>query len=170
MHNTTVACAAGDGHQLCYEDLDRLQYLTQVVKEVLRLYPAIPVFPREASAADTLASGHSIDAGDVVFMSSYALGRSPLLWDDPLTFDPDRFTPENEAGRPRFQWMPFGGGPRMCLGASFAKMSVTVMAASMLRDLRFRCPEGAPQLIPVGYDITMNYQPTNGLHMHCEPL
>lgn len=162
--------AAGDGHTLHYEDLGKLTYLSQVVKEVLRLYPAIPVFPREASDSDVLASGHTIEAGDVVFMSSYALGRSPLLWEDPLEFNPDRFTPENEAGRHRFQWMPFGGGVRQCLGASFAKMSVTVMAASLLRELAFECPEGAPQQIPVGYDITMNYQPTGGLHMRCHAL
>lgn len=55
-------------------------------------------------------------------MSSYALGRSPALWPDPLRFDPERFTPEAEAARHRFAWLPFGAGPRMCLGASFAQV------------------------------------------------
>lgn len=147
-----------------------MPYLQQVVKEVLRLYPAIPVFPREAKDADTLASGHYVDAGDVVFMSSFALGRSAALWEDPLLFDPDRFAPGAAERLHRFQWMPFGGGPRMCLGASFAQMTVALMTATLMQRVRFRPAPGAPQLIPVGYDITMNFGPTRGLHMLCEPL
>jgi cytochrome P450 len=61
------------------------------VKEVLRLYPAIPVFPRQAAQADVLPSGHAIRQGDVVFMSTYALHRSPAVWRDPLNFDPERW-------------------------------------------------------------------------------
>jgi cytochrome P450 len=153
-----------------FDALENMPYLKQVVKEVLRLYPAIPVFPREAKHADTLASGHHVDAGDVVFMSSYALGRSAALWDDPLVFDPDRFAPEAAKRLHRFQWMPFGGGPRMCLGAPFAQMTVALMTVTLMQRVRFRLPVGAPQLIPAGYDITMNFSPTGGLHMLCEPL
>lgn len=165
----TARVSAG-GRAATYDDLAAMPYLAQVIKEVLRLYPAIPVFPREAQHSDVLASGHTVDAGDVVFMSSYALGRSPALWDAPLEFDPERFTEANAPRIHRFQWMPFGGGPRMCLGAGFAQMTVSLMVVSLMQRLRFRCPEGAPQLIPVGYDITMNFGPTDGLHMHAEAL
>jgi cytochrome P450 len=69
----------------------------------------------------------------------------------------------------RFQFLPFGAGPRMCLGSSWAEMSVSLMAATMLQNLKFTAVSPTVQLIPVDYDITMNYNPTNGLHMQCEP-
>ncbi|KIY99113.1 hypothetical protein MNEG_8851 [Monoraphidium neglectum] len=148
-----------------YADLERLPYLTACIKEALRLYPAIPVFPREAAVDDALPTGHPVSKGDVVFMSSYALGRSPALWDDPLTYNPARFSPEAEAARHRFQFLPFGAGARMCLGAGFAQMSVSLMVATLLQRLRFEPVRPTNELIPVGYDITMNFAPTNGLHM-----
>eukprot|EP00775_Hariotina_reticulata_P002129 gene2129-2448_t len=148
-----------------YADLDNLPYLQACVKEVLRLYPAIPVFPREAAADDTLPSGHPISKGDVVFMSSYALGRCPSIWDNPLVFDPSRFSPDAEAKLHRFQFLPFGAGPRMCLGASFAQMSVSLMVATLLQRLKFTPLKPNSPLIPVQYDITMNFNATSGLHM-----
>lgn len=103
--------------------------------------------------------------GDVVFMSSYALGRSPALWHDPLTFDPSRFSPANEAQLHRFQFLPFGAGARMCLGASFAQMSVSLMVATLLQKFKFEPVTPSTPLIPVEYDITMNFNATKGLHM-----
>ena len=141
----------------------------QAVKEVLRMYPPIPLFPRTAAEDDVLPSGHRVQAGDVVFMSSYTLGRSPALWDDPLTFDPDRFSPEAEEARHPYTWLPFGAGPRMCLGAGFAQMSVTLMAAAMLQKIRFVPVAPTSELIEVDYDITMNFNPTRGLKMRIEP-
>jgi cytochrome P450 len=101
-------------------------------------------------------------------MSSYALGRCPRIWEDPLTFNPDRFLPEAEAQHHRFQFLPFGAGPRMCLGSSFALMSVTLVAASLLQKFRFSAVRPASQLLPVSYDITMNFNNTQGLHMQVE--
>lgn len=98
-------------------------------------------------------------------MSSYALGRSPDLWHDPLTFDPSRFSPANEAKLHRFQFLPFGAGARMCLGASFAQMSVSLMVATLLQRFRFEPVTPNTPLIPVQYDITMNFNSTMGLHM-----
>ncbi|EFJ41317.1 cytochrome P450 [Volvox carteri f. nagariensis] len=149
------AIPSGDQPPSC-EALERLPYLQACVKECMRLYPAIPVFPRETLSDDVLPSGHAVSAGDVVFMSSYALGRSAALWPDPLTFNPDRFTPEGETAQHRFQWLPFGAGPRMCLGASFA--------------LRFRFTPLRPNtpILPVAYDITMNFNPSAGLHMRAK--
>mgnify|MGYP001806755631 CR=1 FL=1 len=106
-----------------------------------------------------------MSAGDVVFMSSYALGRSPDLWRDPLTFDPSRFSPANEAKLHRFQFLPFGAGARMCLGASFASMSVSLMVATLLQKFKFKPITPCTLLIPVEYDITMNFNATKGLHM-----
>lgn len=141
----------------------------QVVKEVLRLYPPIPLFPRLAASDDVLPSGHAVQKGDVVFMSSYTLGRDPELWQDPLVFNPDRFSPEEEANRHPCKWLPFGAGPRMCLGAGFAQMSVTLMAAAMLQKNRFVPIHPTGSLLAVDYDITMNFNPTDGLRMRVEP-
>lgn len=99
-----------------YDDLDNLRYLTQCVKETLRIYVPIPMFPREASDYDLLPSGHKVNPGDVVFMSGYSLGRSPDLWPSPLEFIPERFDPEKEEKMHNFQYLPFGAGHRMCLG------------------------------------------------------
>ncbi|WIA42697.1 hypothetical protein OEZ86_008649 [Tetradesmus obliquus] len=153
------------GRPPAYADLEQLPYLQACIKEVMRLYPAIPVFPREAAADDVLPSGHPVSKGDVVFMSSYALGRSPAIWPSPLTFDPSRFSPAAEASHHRFQFLPFGAGARMCLGASFAQMSVSLMVASLLQKFKFEPVTPASPLIPVSYDITMNFNETRGLHM-----
>eukprot|EP00198_Chlamydomonas_reinhardtii_P014407 XP_001703744.1 cytochrome P450 [Chlamydomonas reinhardtii] len=159
-----------DGEAPTYESLERMPYLQACAKEVMRLYPAIPVFPREAARPDVLPTGHGVAAGDVVFMSSYALGRSEAVWGpDVLEFDPDRFSPEREARQHRFQWLPFGAGPRMCLGASFAQMSVALMAATLLQRFRFTPLAPCSPLIPVGYDITMNFGPSGGLRMRVAP-
>lgn len=65
----------------------------------------------------------------------YAMHRDPLLWDDPLTFDPDRFTPERSAGRTRWQYLPFGGGPRSCVGDHFAMLEATLALATIVREM-----------------------------------
>jgi len=161
--------ALPDGKLPCYSDLqEKLPYLTQVVKEVLRLYPPIPLFPRLAAADDVLPSGYAVQAGDVVFMSSYTLGRDPRIWADPLTFNPDRFSPEEEQARHPCAWLPFGAGPRMCLGAGFAQMSVTLMAAAMLQHCTFTPIRPTSQLLPIDYDITLNFNRTKGLKMRVE--
>ncbi|PRW33565.1 cytochrome P450 [Chlorella sorokiniana] len=157
------------GRAPTYDDLEKLPYLAAVVKESLRLYPAIPIFPRCAAAADVLPSGHAVHAGDVVFMSTYALHCSPEVWEDPLRFDPERFLGEREAALHRFQWLPFGAGPRMCLGATFAMMSVSLMVATLLQRCRFRPLRPTTQLIPTAYDITLNFDRTGGLHMEVAP-
>ncbi|KAL4419812.1 hypothetical protein ABPG75_006910 [Micractinium tetrahymenae] len=150
-------------------DLERLPYLSAVIKEVLRLYPAIPVFPRQAAAEDRLPSGHRILKGDVVFMSTYALHRDPQVWEDPLTFDPERFLGARGDALHRFQWLPFGAGPRVCLGASFASMSVSLMVATLLQRCKFTPVRPTSQLIPAAYDITLNFDRTGGLLMEVAP-
>eukprot|EP00897_Mesotaenium_endlicherianum_P009449 jgi/Mesen1/8532/ME000482S07990 len=142
-----------------YEDISegKLPYLTMAVKEALRLYPPIPLFPRKVAADDILPGGYKIPAGDVVFMSTYAMGRNSTHWPDPLTFDPERFLPEQEAERPKCAWVPFGAGPRMCLGAAFAQMSVVQLAAALLQRFKFKALKPISQHLPYAYDITMNF-------------
>ncbi|MFB6519808.1 cytochrome P450 [Streptomyces sp. NPDC056401] len=117
-------------------DLDRLPYLTQVLKEAMRLYPAAPVLGRRSVAAAEV-DGHTIPAGADVIVAPWVTHRHPGYWPDPERFDPDRFTPEAEAARPRYAWMPFGGGPRACIGQHFSMLESVIALAMLLRAYEF---------------------------------
>ncbi|THA85312.1 cytochrome P450 [Streptomyces sp. A0592] len=132
-------------------DLDRLPYLSQVVKEAMRLYPAAPVIGRKAVAATRIGE-HAIPAGADVILAPWVTHRHPEHWPDPDRFDPDRFTPEAEAGRPRYAWFPFGGGPRACIGQHFSMLESVIALAMILRAYSF---EAVDTEVPVGAGITL---------------
>ncbi|MEV0411828.1 cytochrome P450 [Streptomyces sp. NPDC050448] len=132
-------------------DLDRLPYLTQVLKEAMRLYPAAPVIGRSSVAA-TEVGGRTIPAGSDVILAPWVTHRHPRYWPDPDRFDPDRFTPEAEAGRPRYAWFPFGGGPRACIGQHFSMLESVIALAMILRAYEF---EAVDTDIPVSAGITL---------------
>ncbi|KOG44678.1 cytochrome P450 [Streptomyces virginiae] len=132
-------------------DLDRLPYLTQVLKEAMRLYPAAPVIGRKAVAATRIGE-HTIPAGADVILAPWVTHRHPAYWPDPDRFDPERFTPEAEAGRPRYAWFPFGGGPRACIGQHFSMLESVIALAMILRAYSF---EAVDTEIPVGAGITL---------------
>ncbi|MEU9994615.1 cytochrome P450 [Streptomyces sp. NPDC050848] len=113
-------------------DLDALPFLTQVLKEAMRLFPAGPVIGRRAVAA-TEIDGHTIPAGADVIVAPWVTHRHPAYWEDPERFDPDRFTPEAEAARPRYAWFPFGGGPRACIGQHFSMLESVIALAMILQ-------------------------------------
>ncbi len=132
-------------------DLDRLPYLTQVLKETMRLYPAAPVIGRNAVAA-TEVDGYAIPAGANVILAPWVTHRHPLHWPDPDRFDPERFTSEAEASRPRYAWFPFGGGPRACIGQHFSMLESVIALAMILRAYEF---EAVDTEIPVSAGITL---------------
>ncbi|MFG2876939.1 cytochrome P450 [Streptomyces sp. NPDC048337] len=132
-------------------DLDRLPYLTQVLKEAMRLYPAAPVIGRKA-VASTEIGGHAVPAGADVILAPWVTHRHPRYWPDPDRFDPERFTPEAEAGRPRYAWFPFGGGPRACIGQHFSMLESVIALAMVLRAYEF---EAVDTDIPVSAGITL---------------
>ncbi|MFJ6718842.1 MULTISPECIES: cytochrome P450 [unclassified Streptomyces] len=132
-------------------DLDRLPYLTQVLKEAMRLYPAAPVMGRKAVAASRIG-GLTVPAGANVILAPWVTHRHPAHWPDPERFDPERFTPEAEAGRPRYAWFPFGGGPRACIGQHFSMLESVIALAVMLREYEF---EAVDREVPVGVGITL---------------
>jgi cytochrome P450 len=115
---------------------DRLVLLRRVLEESLRLYPPAPRFDRQAAAADWLGD-HEVAPGDIVSIWPWLLHRHRGLWDDPDVFDPDRFLPEARAGRHRFQYIPFGGGPRLCVGMRFATVEALTVLAHWLRRWSF---------------------------------
>jgi cytochrome P450 len=124
------------GHTPTVADLPRLGLTLRVVKEALRLYPPVYFDARQARA-DTTLDGVPIREETVVLFSPYALHRRPDLWPDPERFDPDRFLPAAEQTRSRYAWLPFGVGPRICIGMGFALMEGQLVLARMLQRLRF---------------------------------
>lgn len=136
------ACAALDGRAATVADLPQLTYIRQVVEETLRLYPPAAFLSRTAQIHDKLG-GREVRPGDTIMLPVYALHRHHLLWDDPDAFDPDRFAPE--ATRDRFAFLPFGAGPRICIGASFALQEAVIILASLLARFRFELTAPLPQ-------------------------
>jgi cytochrome P450 len=102
----------------------------------MRVYPPVPRFDRQAVAADMLGEAE-VQPGDIVSIWPWLLHRHRGLWDDADAFDPDRFAPEAKAGRHRFQYLPFGGGPRLCVGARFATFEALTILSHWLSRWRF---------------------------------
>lgn len=129
------------GAAITADHVEGLVRVRQVVKESMRLYPPVPIMSRQA-VADATIDGHAVKAGTSVLMPIYAIHRHARRWDDPDAFDPERFSPQREAQIPRYQYMPFGAGPRICIGMSFALLEATVMVATMVRHARFETIAG----------------------------
>lgn len=121
--------------------LAQLPYARQVIDETMRLYPPIPGILREAAASDTLA-GHRVAKRSVIAIMPWVVHRHRRLWQDPERFDPDRFSPEEAARRHRFAFVPFAGGPRICVGATFAMTQMLIVVAVLARRFRFRLAPG----------------------------
>lgn len=128
------AALAGGGPP---EDMiPRLPYLRMVLEEAMRLYPPIARIDRVALADDELC-GHRVRKGDMVSIWPWVVHRHARLWDQPDLFDPENFSPEAKAGRHRFQYLPFGAGPRVCIGAQFAMAEGVLILAHWLARFRF---------------------------------
>jgi len=146
-----VTRVAGDS-QLTAEHLDDLVFTRQVLQETMRLYPGAVAIARSA-ARDIEIKGHRFRRGQLCLLATHAFHRRPDFWPDPDAFDPDRFAPGRQTtGRPRLAYMPFGGGPRVCMGAAFAMTELTLALASLVRAVRF---EDDPQR-PLRLGVRMN--------------
>ncbi|MFO0614688.1 MAG: cytochrome P450 [Polyangiaceae bacterium] len=127
------------------EDLPRLPLLLRVFKEALRKYPPVYLVGRDA-ITDVEIGGVGIPKDTNLTLSTYSLHHRRDLWPEPDRFDPDRFLPEREAARSRFAYLPFGAGPRICIGYPFAFMEGQLVLAAMLRRARYsRVAEVAPE-------------------------
>ncbi len=120
-----------------YADLANLPYARMVIDEALRLYPPAWGFSRQAMADDELG-GFPLPRGWLAFVIPYVLHRLPAFWPDPDAFDPERFLPERAADRPKFTYLPFGAGPRQCIGNHFALIEAHVILATLAQGYRLR--------------------------------
>jgi cytochrome P450 len=137
------------GREPTASDLPQLSYTERVVKETLRLYPpAIAVFMRQA-LTDVEIAGYSLPRNSLVQMFSYICQHDPRWFPDPETFDPDRFLPERQRNLPPFAYFPFGGGPRVCIGNTFAIMEMTLVVATLLQQLKVDLAAGQEEAQPV---------------------
>lgn len=151
--------AAGEG-PLTPEGVERLPFTRAVIEEALRLYPPVPFLSRAALEEDRIA-GYRIPKGSVVAIVPYVLHRHRTLWEEPDAFLPERFLPETRGCIDRFAYLPFGAGPRVCIGASFAVQEALAVLATIVREARLDLP-GNPVITPL-HRITL--RPQEGLRM-----
>ena len=130
----------GEG-ELTFADVQALSYTRMVIEEAMRLFPPAFTISRLALADDEVG-GHPIRAGSLVSISPYLTHRNPRLWKDPLRFDPERFAPDRVKKRHRFAFLPFGGGPRVCVGAGFAMAEACLVLATIAHAYRLRVVPG----------------------------
>jgi cytochrome P450 len=148
------------GRPPAFEDLPRLQCTDKVVRESMRLYPPAWVIGREA-ATDCEIAGYLVPAGAQMYMSQWVMHRDPRYFDEPERFHPDRWTPEFSKRLPKFAYFPFGGGPRVCIGAAFAMMEATLLLATIAQ--RFRVSLLSAERVEPWPSVTL--RPRNGVHV-----
>jgi cytochrome P450 len=154
----------GDRAAPDYGDLKELTYLDMVLKEAMRLYPPGPYGARETTE-DLVLGDYTIPSGTTIFYPFWAVHMNPDYWPNPQVFDPDRFTPEASANRPRLAYIPFGLGPRSCEGAALAMVEAELVLAVLLKRFQFQ-PAPGQTVTPIerfvlwaAEDIHMNLTP-----------
>lgn len=148
------------GRAASIEDLPKLTYARMVFDEALRLYPPAWLITRKAIAEDEV-QGRAIPAGALVIIGTSAMHHHPAYWPEPDTFDPERFTEERSEGRPRYANLPFGGGPRLCIGNNFALMEAPLILAGIFQHYQLEVLPGH-QVEP---DPLVTIRPRDGLPM-----
>ncbi|HTO78223.1 MAG TPA: cytochrome P450 [Methylocystis sp.] len=145
--------------------VEKLVFTRQVLQESMRLFPPAAGFARQ-SRKDTTLGPYDFSKGETVAVLIWCLHRHEKLWDDPQGFDPDRFAPEKVKTRHRYAYMPFGAGPRICLGMSFAMLEMATLLASFVRAFRFSAVPGHRLAI----DARFTTRPKDGMPLLIEPI
>ena len=149
---------------LNFADLAELKWTRMVIEEAMRLYPPVHTISRTAIGEDRIG-GVRVPPGALISISPYVTHRSPNLWPEPDRFDPERFRPAAAAQRHRFAYLPFGGGPRICIGNSFALAEAQVIVAAIAQRYRVRLAPGHI-VKPIGL---LTLRPKGGIWVTLEP-
>jgi len=156
----TAAC---DGRAVSGDDVPNLPFTRMIIEEALRLYPPAGIISRTAMIDDTLC-GRDIRRGDTIMIPIYALHRSEALWDNPDAFRPERFQDRKSINR--YAYLPFGDGPRICIGASFALQEAVIILATLLGRFKFTpVPGRDPEPVMI-----LTTRPEGGVWLHAEPV
>jgi len=146
-------------------DLPSLVYTRMVVEESMRLYPPAWLIERKALADDEIG-GYHIRAGTTLAVTQYVTHRHPDFWDEPETFRPERFDPQNSKNRSRYAYFPFGGGPRQCIGKNMALLEMQLVLSMILQHCRFELAPGWE----VKTDPELSLRLKGGLSMRLKPV
>ena len=157
-----VKQVVGD-NEMSFENLSKLEYTTMVIKESMRLYPPVWGITRDASREDVIG-GYRIKKGDSIAMSPYAVHRLEKYWENPLKFDPERFSPERMKNIHRYAWFPFGGGQRFCIGNNFAMMEMQIVIALACTQFNFTLTEN----FKLELEPLVTLRPKHGVMMKLE--
>ena len=145
-------------------DLPKLELTRRIIEESMRIYPPAPGLSARVALEDDEIGGVKIRKGSMILVSSWVLHRHRKLWDRPERFDPDRFLPEQVKERPRFAYLPFGGGPRVCIGQVLAMTEATLILATLAQRYRLRLRPG--HRVAIQNRVTI--RPLDGLPMRVE--
>jgi cytochrome P450 len=145
------------------DDLAAMPLVEQVLEEAMRLYPPVGLLARTALARDELC-GRIVEPNDIIFLPIWALHRHEMWWQRPQEFNPARFAPENRGQLNKYQYLPFGAGPRVCVGADFAMMQARIILATLVQRFRFTPASPAPR--PV---MMMTVRPEPGVFLNVTP-
>jgi cytochrome P450 len=156
-----VDAVVNRGGAIGLAELATLPWCRMVLAESMRLYPPTWLFVRVAQRDDVLPSGAAVAAGTKIYLSQWVMHRNPRHFPQPDRFDPRRFSPEAISARPRFTYLPFGAGRRLCIGEDFAWMQGISIMASVAR--RFRLALVAGETVVPEANVTL--RPRGGLHM-----
>lgn len=146
------------GRSATMEDLSKLEVAGRVIAESMRLYPPVWIFERTAVQDDEVL-GRAIERDTIIAACPWTLHRHPALWTDALRFDPDRFLPERSKDRHRYSYIPFGAGPRICIGNNFALMEAKIILTTLIQ--RFAIQVHDPE--KVGMDPGITLRPKGGM-------
>ncbi|XP_013794828.1 cytochrome P450 4c3-like [Limulus polyphemus] len=147
------------------EDIKQMKYLECALKEGLRLFPSVPFIGRMLQE-DIVVNGYTIPQGTTCFLFTFMLHRNPEVFPNPEIFDPDRFLPENVAGRHPYAYVPFSAGPRNCIGQKFAMMEEKVLIANILRNFNLTSLDPRDKIHLIA---EMVIRPKQGLRMRITP-
>ncbi|MEP7287007.1 MAG: cytochrome P450 [Chloroflexota bacterium] len=145
-------------------DLRQLEYTQMVFKEAIRLYPPIPSYARQSLVPVELG-GYTLPAGSIILISPHVFHKDARWWDEPEAFKPERFSKENEKTINKYAYLPFGGGPRICIGNSFAEMEAVLLLATIAQHYRMQLDPADQEVVP---EPTLTLRPRHNLMMRLE--